>query len=408
MSEGRPKGAPGYKKVKFRTHKDLPSTGSEGPMLEVSHSSTLRVDYVPTKLHKKMFENMVDKEVKKFVKDFKKIGLTVKVDRGDLQEMANTLYSFAGQTYAEVGGAGFDFLTSAYQGSEGHKKHWKNLAEKAVHHMKIMAYKTPKERRGGRQMLHTYGKSADKPYKGRKDKRGLIVKTRGTGKGKPWRQQIERQMSWVAGYYKGPEGAARKEKELYEIGKHSRQVMRSGKLRSSIGYTLDYDSGEEGGSTVRHGRLLGRFTRKFTTRAFGFRVGPGAGNKKAPPYAWAANYGRAPIKGVHYTPQDYFDDNKGGALTKGGTWPGFEGKFYLEETIEWLRRQESKGIWTPKKYARVHIAKALRETRKRFPDLSKRFYAQLEVMALDAIMNHDRLVSEELVKKLVHEIKRTI
>ncbi|KKM93895.1 hypothetical protein LCGC14_1203830 [marine sediment metagenome] len=281
-------------------------------------------------------------------------GMVLSINKNDIINMSKTLNKWGNWllrgTLHEYGGYLYDIVRSV--DSVVLAEVFELIGKSAVDHMKLMAYKQPKERRGGAKMQHMYGKSVQDPTK--------------------YTFDVPKPRSWYVGLWEGP---------------HIQ--IRTGALRKSIAYKIKYFRTKEERRRVpkkkwdRMSYDQREDLKALNEEAMEILIGPGAGSNPAPPYAWIVNEGAGPVKGMFYLPefrkkrqgdgQTWWQGNKrkteskeGRMVTRGSRaksrwWYGFEGKHYLEETAQWLIRETPAMQLTAAKFGRIYVRKAIRK-----------------------------------------------
>jgi hypothetical protein len=307
---------------------------------KVEYRQEVRVSAKLDKIDRGFWQNIefgIKKILRRHQRDFKRGGYALHIDVDSIREMATRLNLYGNNVFKGtldvVGGWLNDIVFNANE--KLHREVFQMIGKSARKHMRDSAYRDAPQRRGG--PLFT------SPFKlRRKETRdgGVIYVT-----------QME---EMIVGRWKGAYG-----------------VWRTGWLHDSIGYQvlMDPDRPRKRGR-LRMSMTSARAKKDYKERrelAVGLLVGPGAGKRAAPPYAQAVNDGKAPVDGKHFVPNPRKYGKTGqwgtklGYLAKGGFYPGTEGKFYMEETAQWLVRDTPRIQNEAKKFAHIYVQRAIRE-----------------------------------------------
>ena len=95
-----------------------------------------------------------------------------------------------------------------------------------------------------------------------------------------------------------------------------------------------------------------------------------------------------------------------GSRNYNGMWMGFEGKFYMEETAQWLVRNTPRMQLRAKKFASIYVGEAIKEAKRRkgLVNLSDKFINELE----DLVTLWIQESSSVSTKRIIHKLQRAI
>jgi len=329
----------------------------------------------------------------KIGKGFKIKGDTRYDTPDNIDELVDTFNSFGAdflRGYSEEAGALFDAVMS--MGETIHKDVLESIGLAAMKHMRRVAYKSPKERRGANPQLNV-------------PKLDAMTKELG--------------------------GDIKLDKMLdeYTVGRWqgSYPVMRTGHLRDSINYKVTIDPTVAGKKKLKGvkaitykwthgGRTKGKQAVEDYNRslemAISLQIGPGVGKIPAPHYALVVNDGVGPgatdgsKRQMHYVPNPMKWASGGqGYMARGGSWRGFEGKHYMEDTGHWLVRETPRQRMNAENLAEIYASKAIAKLRGGVPGgMEGAVRSDLERIAIDAIKNQVSVSTNKLLADLAEHL----
>lgn len=265
-------------------------------------------------------------------------GRGIKITLENVDELVDTLTNYSQIVFRHTVEGVATFLDEVmYEGTQSARaSEWAKIGESAKNHMRLLAAKEPDERRGLIQR---------KPW----FKLKSILTSGGVLQGE---EKLQMKVGMWGGTYAKP---------------------RTGHLHESIDYKIIYHPDRPKRKRLRRipEKVTGYLLQKRLDRdeayklaremAIGFVVGPGAGSAPAPHYTDIVNYGAGPTKDMYYVPKFgrmiTMKSNPAAALGK--VWGGFEGKFFIENTGLWLKRQQSQLVSNVEMMARIYTMKAI-------------------------------------------------
>ncbi len=313
-------------------------------------------------------------------------GMVISVKKADLDEMTRTLNDWGGFLLSQAKDESSSYIMRIFRQTSDdiNKEVFDAVGTAAAQHMRRMAYKLPVERRGGPPRAHVVGKSLQDTDP---DKRSTWF----VG-GRPG--QFRTKNLWNSIWYKVK-------------FKHERGVSPSGRK-----FSKDF--------VKRVSRKMQKQIKHDQQLVTELMIGPGAGSVPAPHYAGMVNYGAGPVKGMFYLPKFRNADSGQGRMIKkkrgkkggGGAkptdrwWGGYEGKFYLEETAEWLVRKTPAMQLRASKFARIYLRQAVREYMSTHGTilLSDEALMQLEESAEAWLMQSASMSTKQMMFQLSSEI----
>ena len=306
----------------------------------------------------------------------------------NIDELVDTFSAFGSSYLRGFAGETGRLLEAVMdEGETIHRKILEKIGIAARDHMRRVAYKSPEERRGANPSLNV--------------------------------PKYASQMTKEVG------GEIKLEKLLkeYTVGRWegAHPVMRTGHLRESIAFKITMDPRVTGrkkmdrvsrvtykwthGGRVKGAEALHDYERE-TEMAISLQVGPGVGKVPAPHYALVVNDGAGPgatdgsKRQMHYVPSPRKHATGGqGYMARGGSWRGFEGKHYMEDTGMWLVRETPRERMNAVKLAEIYAYRAMAKV-KLPPEMSDAIKGDLQRLALEWITRQASVSTKELLADL--------
>lgn len=319
-------------------------------------------------------------------------GFRITVD--NIDELSDTLQNYSKIMFGDIAEGAAEFLFEVMkEGSQGARaSEWAKIGKSAKEHMQLLAAKEPDERRNLIQRTPWF-------------KLKKILTSGGV-----LQEEQKRQMKvgmW-GGSYARP---------------------RTGHLHESIDYKIIYHPDRPKRRRLRRisKKLGGYLLQKRLDRdeeyklaremAIGFVIGPGAGSAPAPHYTDLVNDGAGPAQDMYYVPKfgamiTTKTKGRAGKGAIGKTWAGFEGKFFIENTGLWLKRNQRQLVSNVEMMARIYTLKAI-EKYKDDPSvlpedkvIRKWMHKTLQRHAEFHIKKSLRVSTDKMLTALVEALKR--